>query len=117
MDGSNACTAFAKRFGGKKSVWMEVYDLVALRVITSSVKGLLCRAWDHPPDLGARSGAVQGLHCHAPAEWVSIAPHVGGERTRVSFEVQIRTEQMHRVAEDGIAAHWKYKEGTCRRQD
>lgn len=89
----------------------EVYDLVALRVITPSVRdcyaalGIIHQTWAPVPgrfkDFVAmpRPNAYQSLH-------TSVVSGRG-----FPFEVQIRSERMHRVAEDGIAAHWKYKEG------
>jgi GTP pyrophosphokinase len=89
----------------------EVYDLVAVRIITDSVKncyaalGVIHNEWHPIPgrikDFIAipRPNLYQSLHTSV------MGP--GG----LSFEVQIRTEEMHRIAEEGIAAHWKYKEG------
>ena len=89
----------------------QVYDFVAVRIITKSVKdcyaalGIIHHAW--PPVPGRikdfiatpRPNGYQSLH-------TSVITSKG-----VAVEVQIRSEEMHRQAEEGIASHWKYKEG------
>ncbi len=89
----------------------QVYDFVALRIVTPSVKdcyaalGIIHQTWSPVPgrikDLIAmpRPNGYQSLH-------TSVISEHG-----FPFEVQIRTEEMDRRAEEGIAAHWKYKEG------
>jgi len=89
----------------------QVYDFMALRIITESVKdcygalGIIHQTWSPVPgrikDFIAmpRPNGYQSLH-------TSVISEHG-----VPFEVQIRTIEMHRRAEEGVAAHWKYKEG------
>src|SRR5215468_1812996 len=95
----------------KQKITMDqVFDLLALRIITDNVKncyaalGVIHNTWRPVPgrikDFIAmpRPNGYQSLHTSVIA---SGQP----------FEVQIRTAEMHQVAEEGIAAHWKYKDG------
>ena len=89
----------------------QLYDLTAFRVVADDVGqcysalGMLHGRYRHLPDrlkdyiANPKSNGYQSLHTCL----------MGPEATQI--EVQIRTKEMHRVAELGIAAHWQYKEG------
>ena len=89
----------------------QVYDFVALRILTKSVKdcyaalGIIHNTWSPVP------GRIKDfIAMPRPNGYQSLHTSVISERG-APFEVQIRTEEMHAQAEEGIAAHWKYKEG------
>ena len=95
----------------RKSVgFSQLSDIYAFRVIVDTEEdcyralGVIHRAWP------LRARAVQGLHLHAQAQQLPLAAHHRGRAPGMRIEMQIRTEAMDRVAEEGVAAHWRYKD-------
>src|SRR5215212_182728 len=101
-----------KKLRQQKITLDQVYDLVAARIITPNevrhcyaALGVVHNNWKPVPGrikdwiATPRDNLYQSLHTSVIGSNVQ------------SFEVQIRTEEMHQIAEEGVAAHWKYKEG------
>src|SRR4029078_6758002 len=101
-----------KKLKSQKIELDQVYDLVAARVITPNevrhcyaALGVIHNTWRPVPGRikdwidTPRDNLYQSLHTSV----------IGADAQ--SFQVQIRTEEMHQIAEEGVAAHWKYKEG------
>ncbi|MBI5101669.1 MAG: bifunctional (p)ppGpp synthetase/guanosine-3',5'-bis(diphosphate) 3'-pyrophosphohydrolase [Nitrospirae bacterium] len=94
----------------QKIIFDEVHDVIGLRILTDTkancygILGLIHSLWTPIPGrfkdyIGVpKSNMYQSLHTTV----------IGPKGERVEF--QIRTEEMHRIAEEGIASHWKYKE-------
>ena len=107
-----------KKLKKRKVTIEEVYDLIAARIITANDKkycyltlSVIHDIWTPVPERFKDWIAIPRENLYR-----SLHTSVIGDSGQ-SFEVQIRTEEMHQIAEEGVAAHWKYKESKLGSQE
>ena len=99
-----------RKIAGQGRPYEEIYDLMAMRVLTDTIQncyaalGVIHSKWTPIPERFHDYVATPKSNMYRSLHTTVFGP--GGRR----YEIQIRTEDMHRTSEYGIAAHWRYKE-------